>query len=213
MDLLVLAKEPMPGRVKTRLTPPCDPVEAAAIAEAALADTLVAAMASGADRVILALDGTPGLWCPPGVIVVDQGGGALPARLATAWQATAGPAVQIGMDTPQVGAAALRGAMRLLDGGNDAVLGLAHDGGWWAIGFERPHPGAFVGIRTSQPDTGSRQLERLRRLGLRTALLATERDVDTWDDALAVATVSPHGAFAAAVRAVAARTLLVGANG
>ena len=44
MDLIVLAKEPVPGRVKTRLCPPCTPVEAASIAAAALADTLDAAV-------------------------------------------------------------------------------------------------------------------------------------------------------------------------
>jgi hypothetical protein len=202
VDLLVLAKEPVPGRVKTRLTPPCDPVDAAAIAEAALADTLRAAMASGADRVVVALDGAPGPWCPPGAVIVDQGAGDLAARLDATWAATRGPALQIGMDTPQVGASALGEAMARLHEGSDAVLGLAEDGGWWAIGFRRPHPGAFAGIRTSRPDTGARQLERLTRLGLRTGLLAVERDVDTWEDALAVAAASPHGAFASAVRSV-----------
>ena len=204
MDLLVLAKEPVPGRVKTRLTPPCDAAQAAAIAEAALADTLAAAVASGADRVIVALDGVPGGWCPSGAVLVDQGAGDLATRLAHAWRATKGPALQIGMDTPQVGASALDGAMeRVEQGPDDAVLGLAEDGGWWAIGFRRPRPDAFAGILTSRPDTGARQLERLTRLGLRTASLSVERDVDTWDDALAVASVCPNGAFAATVRSVA----------
>jgi hypothetical protein len=206
VDLLVLAKEPVPGRVKTRLTPPCDPVDAAAIAEAALADTLTAAMASGADRVIVALDGAPGSWCPPGALVVPQGTGDLPTRLATAWRATAGPALQIGMDTPQVGAAALTDAMAVLhDGAADAVLGLAPDGGWWAIGFRRARPDAFAGIPTSRSDTGGRQLRRLEHLGLRTTQLPTTRDVDTWVDAVAVAATSPGGTFAATVRAVAGR--------
>ena len=197
----MLAKEPVPGRAKTRLTPPCDPVEAAAIAEAALADTLEAAMASGADRVVVALDGAPGPWCPPGAVLVGQGDGDLSARLATAWQATRGPALQIGMDTPHISASALGDAMAQIGPApTDAVLGLAEDGGWWAIGFGRPHPEAFAGIATSRADTGARQLERLTNLGLATALLPVERDVDTWEDALAVATVCPHGAFAAAVR-------------
>ncbi|MEO7428840.1 MAG: DUF2064 domain-containing protein, partial [Acidimicrobiales bacterium] len=104
MDLVVLAKEPLPGRVKTRLSPPCSPDEAAGLAAAALADTLGAALATSADRVILALDGAPGPWCPPGVVIVPQGNGDLAARLETAWSATTGPTLQIGMDTPQVGA-------------------------------------------------------------------------------------------------------------
>jgi len=70
--VLVLAKEPRPGRVKTRLCPPCSPEEAATVAAAALADTLEAVAASGADRHILALDGRPGPWLPPGFEVVES---------------------------------------------------------------------------------------------------------------------------------------------
>lgn len=206
MDLLVLAKEPRPGRVKTRLCPPCTPQEAATIAEAALADTLAAAVASGADRVLLVLDGAPGPWCPSEVEVVPQGEGDLAARLTTAWRATTGPALQIGMDTPQVGASALAAAMAtLLDPGVDAVLGPAADGGWWAIGFTRPAPaGVFDQIATSRPDTGARQRARLHHLGLRCVDLDQQVDVDTWDDARQVAAAHPALRFAAAVGAVQA---------
>ena len=69
VDLLVLAKEPVAGRVKTRLCPPCSPTEAAAVAEAALADTLAAAVATGADRVVVSLDGD--LVTRPGPRMVD----------------------------------------------------------------------------------------------------------------------------------------------
>ncbi|MFC9290815.1 glycosyltransferase, partial [Streptomyces sp. NPDC057052] len=65
--LLVIAKEPLPGRVKTRLTPPFAPWEAAALAEAALADTLAAVAAAPAVRRRLVLDGAPGPWLPPGL--------------------------------------------------------------------------------------------------------------------------------------------------
>ena len=60
--LLVIAKEPVPGRVKTRLTPPYSPREAAALAQAALTDTLEVALAVPAHRRVLVLDGTPGAW-------------------------------------------------------------------------------------------------------------------------------------------------------
>lgn len=204
MDLLVLAKEPRPGRVKTRLCPPCTHQQAAAIAEAALADTLQAALASGADRVLLALDGDAGEWCPPGVEVVPQGGGDLADRLTASWRATTGPALQIGMDTPHVSSGVLRASLeRLQAPAVDAVLGLARDGGWWGIGFAGPAPPeVFRGIPTSQPDTGTRQDERLRELGLRRALLPPLVDVDTWVDALEVASAHPALRFSAAVRAV-----------
>ena len=201
MDVIVLAKEPVPGRVKTRLCPPCTPEVAAEVAAAALADTLAAACGAGADRVVLALDGRPGAWCPSGVVVVDQGDGDLDRRLTRAWEATAGPALQIGMDTPQVTAADLDRAMeRLLAPRVDAVLGGAADGGWWAIGFRRPQPRAFLGVPTSRTDTGRRQLDRLGELGLRVGELPVRTDVDTWPDALAVALAHPGTAFARVVR-------------
>lgn len=187
MDLLVVAKAPSPGRVKTRLCPPLTPVEAAALAEAALAETLTAAVASGADRVIVALDGAPGAWCPEGVVIVDQGDGAFDLRLARAWTAAdRGPALQVGMDTPQVGVDGLDAAMAHLDGpGVDAVLGPAHDGGWWALGLRRPDPSIVVGIPTSRGDTGARQRARLVARGLAVRDLWVERDLDTWDDVVA----------------------------
>ena len=63
-QIMVIAKEPVPGRVKTRLTPPYTPAEAAELAEAALADTLAAVASAGVTRRVLALAGTPGRWLP-----------------------------------------------------------------------------------------------------------------------------------------------------
>ena len=203
----MLAKEPIAGLVKTRLCPPCSPVEAAKLAEAALADTLDAAQASGAVRVLLALDGRPGAWCPPGVAVVGQGHGALDRRLAHAWSHATGrgPALLVGMDTPQVSAADLdRSMAALVDDHVDAVLGPATDGGWWALGMRRPQPEAVLGVPTSRPDTGVRQAARLAALGLRTRALDPQTDIDTWPDAVAVALQAPATRLAAAVRSQAA---------
>src|SRR4051794_33440895 len=96
--LIVIAKEPVPGRVKTRLTPPYTAAEAAYLAEAALADTLAAVVAAPAGRRILALAGRPGRWLPSGVRVVPQRGSGLDERLANAFADAGGPAVLIGMD-------------------------------------------------------------------------------------------------------------------
>lgn len=198
MDVLVVAKEPVTGRVKTRLCPPCSPAEAASLAEAALVDTLAAARASAAREVVVALDGRPGAWLPPGVRVVPQGSGLFDQRLAHAWRHTTGPAVQIGMDTPQITAADLDDAFQNLEHPDvDAVLGLAEDGGWWLIGLQRPMSEVFVGVPMSRADTGARQHARLRHLGLRVGMVASRRDVDTIDDAYAVACVAPETQFAA----------------
>ena len=60
----MIAKEPVPGRVKTRLTPAFTPLEAAALAEASLTDTLDAVSRTTVARRVLALDGRPGPGCP-----------------------------------------------------------------------------------------------------------------------------------------------------
>jgi len=200
MPIIVMAKAPVPGRVKTRLCPPCTLDEAAALAEAALVDTLAAALASSTDRVVLALAGRPGPWLPAGVEVVSQRGSGFGERLAAAWSDIGGPALQIGMDTPQVTPALLDLASAVLEApGTDAVLGPAEDGGWWSVGLRRADPAAFIGVPMSRPDTGARQMARLRELGLRTATLPSLRDVDTIADAHEVAALAPDTRFAAAV--------------
>jgi glycosyltransferase A (GT-A) superfamily protein (DUF2064 family) len=180
-----MAKAPVPGRVKTRLCPPCSPSEAAAVAEAALADTLDAVAGCAADRRVVALDGAPGPWLPPGFEVVAQTGGGLDERLAAAWAAVGGPGLQIGMDTPQVGPDLLDAALGTLDSA-DAALGHAADGGWWAVGLHRPHQAAFLGVPMSTERTGRAQHARLWSLGLQVAVLPTLVDLDTVDDLPAV---------------------------
>ncbi len=198
--LLVIAKEPRPGRVKTRLTPPFTPDEAAALAEASLADTLRAVAATPARRRVLVLAGAPGPWLPPGFDVVPQCAGGLDARLADAFAGCAGPALLIGMDTPQV-------TPELLDvdfAGCDAYFGPAEDGGFWALGLARPDPALLRGVPMSTPVTGAVQRERLRAAGLRVRDLPPLRDVDTAADARAVAALAPHGRFAARLAACTA---------
>jgi rSAM/selenodomain-associated transferase 1 len=197
--LLVIAKEPVPGRVKTRLTPPYTPAEAAAIAEAALADTLEAVASARARRRVLVLDGRrPGHRLPKDVEVIPQRGDGLDERLANAFADAGGPAVLVGMDTPQVTPALLDEASRQL-ATCDAVFGPAADGGFWLLGLRRPDPRLIAGVPMSRPDTGACQLSRLS--GLRVATLPTLTDVDTAADAVRVAAQAPGTRFAGAVRA------------
>jgi uncharacterized protein len=183
--VLVMAKSPVPGRVKTRLCPPCTPAEAAELAEAALADTLDAVAACGARRRIVALDGAPGPWLPPGFEVIPQGAGGLDCRLAAAWTRAGGAGVQIGMDTPQVTPALLDEALSTLDR-TESGLGMAADGGWWAIGLRRPDPRVFADIPMSTAQTGASQHARLRSLGLSVTSLPALVDLDTVADLPAV---------------------------
>ncbi|WP_327267770.1 DUF2064 domain-containing protein [Streptomyces sp. NBC_01218] len=198
--LLVLAKEPVPGRVKTRLTPPFTPEEAAELAAASLADTLGTVLLLPAARRVLVLEGGPGPWLPPGIEVVPQGAGGLDERLAQAFGGCDGPTLLLGMDTPQIEPAHLAPALAP-DGWDhcDAWFGEAEDGGFWALGLASPDPGLLRGVPMSVPETGAVQRARLLDAGLTVRELPRLRDVDTAEDAVAVAALAPHGGFAAAL--------------
>jgi glycosyltransferase A (GT-A) superfamily protein (DUF2064 family) len=213
--VLVLAKAPVPGRAKTRLSPPATPEGAAGVAAAALLDTLDAAAATPRARVVVALEGSLaqavrgdeiGAALAPHTVVAQRGDG-LGERIAAAHVdvATAFPgavSVQVGMDTPQVDARLLDAALRTVESGADAALGLAEDGGWWALALRDPRrAGIITDVPTSTDETGRLTLEALRAaLGhAAVADLPSLSDVDTADDAVRVSELVPHGRFARAV--------------
>ncbi|MEI8412329.1 MULTISPECIES: DUF2064 domain-containing protein [unclassified Kribbella] len=187
--LIVIAKEPVPGRVKTRLQTEFTPGEAAALARASLADTLAAVRKTPVQRYVLAIDGEAGAWLPDGFSVIVQRGDGLDERLAAAFEdAYAGtPMLLVGMDTPQVTPELLGADWS----GHDAVLGLTEDGGYWCLGLREPDRRALVGVPMSTDHTGADQLGRLEVLGYRVKLLPTLRDMDTPQDAAAIAAVFP----------------------
>jgi uncharacterized protein len=198
--LLVIAKEPVAGQVKTRLSPPCTPEQAARLALAALQDTLAACDGAAARRVLV-LDGRPGPWLPPGWDVVPQRGAGLAQRMGAAFGDVGGPALLVGMDTPQLSPALVaEGLGALAD--HDAVFGPASDGGYWAIGLREYDPRVFAGVPMSRIYTGAIQRARLAALGLRTRDLPELRDVDDIAAARAVAAAAPGTRFAAALAEV-----------
>ena len=203
--LIVIAKEPVPGRAKTRLCPPCTPDEAAALAEAALRDTFTAVAAAPAPRRVVVLDGRPGPWLPEGFEVIPQRAGGLAERLAGAFDDVGAPAFLVGMDTPQLTSELIEAGVAALESpGVDAVLGPAPDGGYWAVGLRRAEPRVFLGVPMSTDGTLGAQRERLDELGLSRAELPPLRDVDTIADAHAVARADPTTHFARALAALAA---------
>lgn len=223
--VVVLAKAPEPGRVKTRLCPPLDPGQAAELAAAALLDSIDAASAVPGALPVVVVTGRLDLGARSaeieralrGTTVLAQRGTTLGERIGAAHRDVAAAlpghrTLQIGMDTPQVGPALLAAADAELAGrGVDAVLGPAVDGGWWLLGLRRPTDAALVAdVPTSRDDTGERTLRALRAGGLRVALLPMMSDVDTIADVAAVAAAAPHGRFAAAVRTLGLRTPVLG---
>lgn len=221
MHVTVIAKAPIPGRVKSRLCPPCSSEQAAEIAVAALADTFdaldtVRDTIAGVpvDRYLL-LDGEPQAWMPSRYAPIRQRGDGLGERLRNGF-ADLGAGAVVGMDTPHV-AHLLDRALDWLAGGTN-VLGLAEDGGYWMIGLCADGLDAledvFRGIPMSASDTGDIQLERLRELGRPVELLPSARDLDTFDDLRAVARMRSSGRLgdvaAATIEAVTANEKMAG---
>ena len=219
--LLLLAKAPVPGRVKTRLGADIGMGAAADLAALSLLDTVASASAAfGADSCHLALDGDlhdaersrelrEALL---GWTIRPQSGAGLGQRIARAHQDLAddgvgGPVLQLGMDTPQVDADLLHElALALLDpAGPDAVLGEAADGGWWVLGTRDPAQAACVaGVPMSTPTTYADTLAALIAAGLRAGGARIISDVDDVDSAGRVAGQAPHTRFGRAWAQLAA---------
>ncbi|MEE3853096.1 DUF2064 domain-containing protein [Gordonia sp. LSe1-13] len=204
--VLIVAKAPVPGLAKTRLATRYGPRGAAALAAAALLDTLRTARQVAHTEVIVAYTGDLGasyraddlLAALRDVTLLPQRGDGFAQRLTNAHlDAAATGAVrvlQIGMDTPQVRVDDLEGGLSALEGGRSCVLGEACDGGWWAFGTVRAQGArALATVPMSRPDTGRLTRDALAGAGLTVHRLATMSDVDVPDDVDAVARACPDG--------------------
>jgi glycosyltransferase A (GT-A) superfamily protein (DUF2064 family) len=149
---------------------------------------------------VLAFDGRPPTGLDPAIEVVPQVQGGLADRLSGAFAAIEGRGVLIGMDTPQISSELVERALACLDRPDDAVVGPGEDGGFWLVGFTRSAPGAFGGVPMSSPTTRAALCRRLGELGLRVTTLPSLRDVDDYEDAVAVARAAPTTRFATAFR-------------
>ena len=214
--LIIIAKAPVPGRVKTRLTPPFTAQEAASLAAAALEDTMQAVLGTEVEHRLLVLDGEPRPQWRRRFTVVPQASGPLDRRLAAAFRAAAeldpGPVLLVGMDTPQVTPGLLRACLPTDE--EDATLGPAEDGGFWSLGFRRPRgrdlEALLYDVPMSTDHTGADQRRRLVEAGLRIRLVPTLRDVDTVDDADHVAALAPGTRFQAQLRVLRPLDMPVG---
>lgn len=195
--IVVLAKAPVPGLSKTRLQSRWSPQQSAALARAALLDTLDTVSSIGNIRRELVLEGEFD-ELPSGFVVRRQVSGDLSARIHAAFGGDDVPTLLVGMDTPQLTVDDLERGLSALET-HDACLGRAVDGGWWALGLAHPQRDAalVLGIATSTATTGQRQADRLLVAGLRVAPLRELRDVDLPEDAEAVAIMAPHSRFGA----------------
>ncbi|MDR7312744.1 glycosyltransferase A (GT-A) superfamily protein (DUF2064 family) [Nocardioides luteus] len=210
--MLLVAKAPVPGTVKTRLAATVGAAAATGVAAAALLDTIDACtLAVGPERCRLALANEldDGLRADEirtalsGWTIAPQHGDGFADRLANAHAEADGPVVQIGMDTPQV---TPDGLLAVADGltNADAVLAPAEDGGWWALALRDPSAAtALREVPMSTPETYAATRSALERLGLRVGVGERLRDVDHLADVAPVAAAAPSTRFAAAAAEIA----------
>ncbi|HJU06587.1 MAG TPA: TIGR04282 family arsenosugar biosynthesis glycosyltransferase [Nitrospiraceae bacterium] len=199
--LIIFAKAPIPGEVKTRLCPPLTPDEAASLHGSFVLDMLErsgkAATQGGGSKRAQGFDRF--LACAPssehvffkimeerhGVRLIDQIGEDLGARMDQAFTTIFGlgyaRVLLVGTDLPMLSELIFSQAFhRLVD--HDLVLGPATDGGYFLIGLKQPAPQLFTGIPWSTDQVLAHTQRKADALGLKTALLAPERDIDTIED-------------------------------
>lgn len=173
----IFAKEPVVGRVKTRLTPPLTPLEATELYRSWL-EVTVATMAPFSPR--LCYSGAEDYFeqAFPRLHRFPQGEGDLGARLQHAFArllAPGGPAAIIGSDSPDLPPALVRAALSALHD-HDVVTIPARDGGYLFIGLRAPQPQLFTAMPWSTPQLLAATRARATASGLR------YRELGLWDD-------------------------------
>lgn len=188
--IVIFAKAPVAGEVKTRLIPALGAAGAARLAAHMLERTVAQALTAAVGTVELCASPAPdspawsGLRLPPCLETRDQGKGDLGDRMARAARRIVDggeAALLIGTDCPELTADRLRNAARQL-AAHDAVLHRAVDGGYPLLGLRAFDESVFAGIPWSTSAVADLTLERLASLGWRVWVGDTLRDIDTPDD-------------------------------
>jgi rSAM/selenodomain-associated transferase 1 len=194
--VIVFAREPSPGKVKTRLAKDIGASAAARVYAALLAHALREACTTDS-QVVLSLAeplATGSTWSPPpGVAVELQAGRDLGARMANAFarrfDAGASAVALVGSDVPLLNAGVVAHALEEC-GRHDVVLVPAHDGGYVLVAQHAPGVDLFTGVPWSSPDTLVATRGRLRALGVGHVELEPLGDLDSLEDLRACAAVS-----------------------
>jgi rSAM/selenodomain-associated transferase 1 len=193
--LIIFAKAPIPGQVKTRLCPPLTPDEAASLHGSIVLDMLERSRgAASMDRFVACTPSSDHVFFKileerHGVRLIAQMGDDLGARMARACADVFAlgyrQVLVIGTDLPTLPGSVFGETVKLL-ASHDVVLGPALDGGYYLIGLRKPSPGLFAGIPWSTDQVLPLTQQKAAALGLRTTLLPVRRDIDIVDDLMAV---------------------------
>ena len=184
--LIIMVKEPVPGRVKTRLGRDIG-MTAAALWFRHQTRSLIRRLRDRRWDIVLAVspdrDGMASRFWPADIPRVPQGRGDLGVRMARLLAcASTGPVCLIGGDIPDVTQAHIRAAFDALQG-RDFVFGPAADGGFWLVGARAGHrcpPRLFEGVTWSVADTLAQTIAQMDRWTV--GYCDELHDVDTLDD-------------------------------
>src|SRR5579864_1545840 len=187
--LIIMAKAPKPGSVKTRLIPGLAPNAVADFYCCLLHDTLTLARSLGDVEVaIMCPDSDVGELAELAgskTIVVAQKGEGLAAGLTSVFAHFAGdrprPTIAFNSDSPHLPASVLEAAFETVEA-HDLVVGPTHDGGYYLVGAKSSHPTLFAGDGMGTSSALERLLSRARTLKLSVGFAETFYDIDTVED-------------------------------
>ncbi|GFO53195.1 hypothetical protein GMSM_02020 [Geomonas sp. Red276] len=185
--LAIFAKTPTPGQVKTRLSPPLTPQQAAEFYHRMLVDTVTRVRVLGVESIIFHHgDAAFFRGAFPGMRLFPQVGDCLGTRLENAFDVMAElgyrERVVIGTDAPDLPLPFIGQAFELLAAGDDAVFGPSEDGGYYLVGIREGYGTLFKEVPWSGPQVLSTSLHRAHESGLRAGLLPSWYDVDSFED-------------------------------
>lgn len=185
IQVIIMCKAPVTGRVKTRLTSCYSPAQAAALHAAMATTVILRAARLFADVVIAADDVTHPFFAGFDLPLRAQGEGDLGQRMALqaryAFAARAGSVLLLGTDSPHMPDERLLQAADALQD-HDIVLGPVEDGGYDLVAMRRPLASIFTGVQWSSGKVLAQTLVNIERQGDAVALLDTGFDVDFPED-------------------------------
>jgi uncharacterized protein len=185
--LVVFAKAPIPGQVKTRLCPPLTPDEAATLHGSFVLDTLertkavVATLKLPIDRYLACAPSATHVFFKIMDQVGDDLGGRMSQAFGTLFARGYRQVVLIGTDVPTLPLDHVKQALIALEN-HDLVLGPALDGGYYLIGLKRMTPELFADIPWSTDQVLRLTQRKAATIGLKASLVQPWRDVDTLAD-------------------------------
>ncbi len=197
IPLLVFAKAPIAGKVKTRLHTHCTPQQCAEIAQILLQESVYKVSEHWPGHVYLSVwldrdhDFIQTICAQYEIGLIDQCAGDLGTKMQHTFESYGYPAAIMGADAPHMEPRELNRAYKILQRGA-STIGKAKDGGYYFIGLSNPAPQLFSNMRWGHNRVFAETMNRAEQINLELTPLNALRDVDEWADVLAAAKQLPQ---------------------